>query len=91
MVVAESDDLRQFIREIAVRHERIWRDQAKAIREQLAELRALREESRRHWDENRREWEANRKQWEEAREESSAQRQALLHILDRLQNGGAAA
>ena len=68
--MAESDDLRLFIREILARHERIWRDQ-------LAELRALREAHDREWHENH--------------EEHRAQRQALLHILDRLQNGGAAA
>ena len=75
--MAESEDLRQFMREIAARHERVWREQADAIREQLAELRALREQSDREWRENR--------------DEHRAQRQALLHILDKLQNGGAAA
>ena len=68
--MAESDDLRLFIRDIQARHERVWRDQ-------LAELRALREAHDREWHENH--------------EEHRAQRQALLHILDRLQNGGAAA
>ena len=75
--MAESEDLRQFMREIAARHERVWREQADAIREQLAELRALREQSDREWRKNR--------------DEHRAQRQALLHILDNLQNGGAAA
>ena len=46
-------------------------------REQLAEMRALREESERYWRENR--------------EEQRAQRDALFRILDKLQNGGAAA
>ena len=68
--MAESDDLRQFMRAILTRHERVWRDQ-------LTELRALREAHDREWHENH--------------EEHRAQRQALLHILDRLQNGGAAA
>ena len=68
--MAESDDLRMFIREILARHERIWRDQ-------LAELRALREAHDREWHENH--------------EEHRAQRQALFRILDKLQNGGAAA
>ena len=68
--MAESDDLRMFIREILACHERIWRDQ-------LAELRALREAHDREWHENH--------------EVHRAQRQALLHILDRLQNGGAPA
>jgi len=75
--VAEGDDLRQFMRDIASRHERIWRDQARALNRAGDELRALREASDRRWEENR--------------EEHRAQTQALLHILDRLQNGGAAA
>ena len=66
----ESDDLRQFTRDIIARHERVWRDQ-------LAELRALRVEQDRQWRENR--------------EEQRAQREALFQILDKLQNGGAAA
>jgi hypothetical protein len=68
--VAESDDLRVFIREIVARHERVWRDE-------LAELRALREAHDREWHENH--------------EEHRAQREALFQILDKLQNGGAAA
>ncbi len=51
--MAESEDLRQFIRDIAARHERIWREQAAMFREMRAEsremiagLRDLREESR---------------------------------------------
>ena len=75
--MAERDDLRQFIRETIARHERVWREQADAIRQQLAELRALREEQDRHWYENR--------------EEHRAQREALFRILDELRNGGAAA
>lgn len=62
----ESDDLRQFIRDIATRHERIWGEQAQMLSEMRVELRQLREESRTHT-------------------------RALLHVLDRLENGGAAA
>ena len=75
--MAERDDLRLFIREIVARHERVWREQADAIRRQLAQLEALRE--------------AHDREWRENHEEQRAQRQALLHILDKLQNGGAAA
>lgn len=75
--MAETDDLRLFIRETVARHERVWREQADAIRRQLAQLEALRE--------------AHDRQWRENHEERRAQRQALLHILDKLQNGGAAA
>lgn len=75
--MAEGDDLRQFIRDIAARHERIWREQAKELREQSRALREATNELR----ETR----------EESREEHRAQREALFRILDRLQNGGAQA
>ena len=68
--VVEPEDLRQFIRDIASRHERIWREQAGMLREQAELLRALREETS---------------------ADHRAQIQALLHVLDRLENGGAAA
>lgn len=64
--VAESEDLRQFIRDIAARHERIWREQGDALRQVVAELR-------------------------DGRDEQRAQTQALLRVLDRLDNGGAQA
>lgn len=75
--MAETDDLRQFTRDIIARHERIWREQADAIRRQLAQLEAMRG--------------ASDREWREKHAEQRAQRQALLHILDKLQNGGAAA
>ena len=68
--MAESEDLRRFIREIVLRHERVWREQADAIRTQLAELRALREQ--------------NDREWRETHEEHRAQREALLRVLDKL-------
>lgn len=68
--MAESDDLRQFVRDIAARHERIWREQADILRGMLAELLARREETR---------------------EDHRARLQALLQVLDRLENGGASA
>jgi hypothetical protein len=71
--VAESDDLRTFIRDIAARHERIWRDQAEALREQSRALSEITNELR------------------DTRDERRVHTRALLEILDRLQNGGAAA
>ena len=68
--MADGDDLRLFIRDIATRHERIWSDQAQVLRELLVEMKALRKETH---------------------EDHRGQLQALMHILDRLQNGGAAA
>jgi hypothetical protein len=75
--MAESDDLRQFIRDIANRHDRIWRDirdefraERVVTRGMLAELQALRKENE---------------------VDHRAQLDALMHILDRLQNGGAQA
>jgi hypothetical protein len=47
-VVTESDDLKQFMRDIAARHERIWRDQANVLQQMLAELKDLRQESQAH-------------------------------------------
>ena len=64
--MAEAEDLRQFMRDIAIRHERIWREQADMLRELRIDMRDLREESR-------------------------SQTRALLHVLDRLENRGAAA
>ena len=71
--MAESNDLRTFIRDIAARHERIWRDQAEALREQSRALSEITNELR------------------DTRDERRAHTRALLEILDRLQNGGAAA
>jgi len=64
--MSESSDLRQFIREITTRHERVLRDL-------IAEMRGLRVDV------------------DDLREESRAQTRALLHVLDRLENGGAQA
>ena len=78
--MAESEDLRQFIRDIAARHERIWREQREEFRERRAESHAMLAGLREVQEGLR-----------EAREESRAQTQTLLHVLDRLGNGGAAA
>ena len=71
--MAERDDLRHFIRDIAIRHERIWREQSAILNESLVGLREVQQGLR------------------EVREESRAHTQALLRVLDRLENGGAQA
>jgi hypothetical protein len=71
--VAESDNLRPFIRDIAARHERIWREQAEMLRSQSRALDAITNELR------------------DTRDERVAQTRALLKVLDRLDEGGAAA
>jgi hypothetical protein len=96
--VAERDDLiaayREFIRENTLRFERALRSLAAEIREETRrvreEVRLQREESRQYfellWDQA----EEERRRTDDLLAESRAQRQALLHILDRLDNGGTA-
>ena len=79
--MAEADDLRQFIRETTLRFERAMRALSAEIRD---EVRQAREESRRYF-------EIENAKLDELLADNRAQRQALLHILDRLSNGGAAA
>lgn len=93
------EDLRRFLRELTVRHERAFGAMIQQLSKQTDELREQRVELR----EQRREWtqqmEVQRRQWtkqiEEQRrefvEESRAQRAALFRILDRLDGGGAEA
>jgi uncharacterized coiled-coil DUF342 family protein len=78
--MAESDDLRQFISDIANRHDRIWREQAKMYREQSALLREQSREIRKITTELR-----------DTRGERRAHTRALLQVLDRLEGGGAQA
>jgi hypothetical protein len=54
------------------------------------ETRTIHEELRAQREENRAYFEAPRAEIAEHREESRAQTKALLHILDRLENGGTA-
>jgi hypothetical protein len=82
--MAEGDDLRQFIREITTRHERVLRDL-------IAELRGLRVDVDDLREASRTQTRALQATVEENREEHRAQREALFRILDRLQNGGAQA
>ena len=71
--MAENDDLRQFMRDIAARHERVWRDQLAKVDRTIAGLDEVEQGLR------------------DVREESKAHTQALLRLLDRLENGGAQA
>lgn len=71
--MAESEDLREFIREITLRHERIWR-------EMKAEWHGVREESR-----------AVMAELVDTRDERQAHTRALWALVDKLENGGAAA
>ncbi len=61
------------MRDIATRHERIWRDQLAMLNRTLAGLDEVERGLR------------------DVREESKAHTQALLKVLDRLENGGAQA
>jgi hypothetical protein len=81
---------KEFIREMTLRIEAAMRAFGREMREMRGEMREMRAENRvyfkslqAHMD---RQWEETR----ELREENRAQTQALLHILDRLDNGGAA-
>jgi hypothetical protein len=78
--VAESDDLRTFIREVTLRFERGIERMSREIRADVAVIR----------EENRRYFEALDARTRDLHAESLAQRQALLRMLDRLDNGGAA-
>jgi hypothetical protein len=78
--VAESDDLRTFIREVTLRFERGIERMSREIRADVAVIR----------EENRRYFEALDERTLDLHAESLAQRQALLRMLDRLDNGGAA-
>ena len=77
--MAESDDLRAFIREIMARFDRGMAAQAARDKEYFEKLHSQGERESRRID--------------DLIHESRAQRQALLHILDEMRggNGGAAA
>jgi hypothetical protein len=89
--MAESDDLRTFIRELLLRFDRgmdaVYANLA-AVRE---EQRAAREESRRYFEAIRAEQKADREKLDEILAEGHAGRQALFKVLDRLDEGPATA
>jgi hypothetical protein len=78
--VSESDDLRTFIREITLRFERGMERISNKIHADIAVIR----------EENRRYFEALDERTRDLHAESVAQREALLRILDRFDNGGPA-
>ena len=75
--MTESEDLRTFIREILLRFDR--------------GMAQVREDSRRYFEILDARMEAEARRTDELVAESRAQRQALLHVLDQLSNGGPAA
>jgi hypothetical protein len=82
--VAESDDLRAFIRDLMARFDR-------GMESLVKEHAAAREESRRYFEVLHAQNERENKRVDDLLAESGAQRQALLHILDELRgNGGPA-
>ena len=78
--MTESSDLRQFMREILRRHERVWGEQARELKRQGERLERGTEALVTLIDEIR-----------DGRDEQRAQTRALMHILDKLENGGAQA
>ena len=86
--MTESEDLRQFIRDLTLRFERATQALSADIRE---EVRAARDELALHREDSRRYFEVQNAKLDEVIGENRAQTQALLHILDRLGNGGGAA
>ncbi len=79
-----AEPYKEFIREMTLRIER-------ALQAFAEQMRLNREESRRHLDRQSEECQEILKELRDLREESRAQRQALLRMIDRLDNGGAAA
>ena len=75
---------REFAREQTLRTERAFRGLSRQLREQPEELRAQHEENRGYFQ-------TIIAELRDLREEHRAQTQALLRILDRLDNGPAAA
>jgi hypothetical protein len=89
--VAERDEIieayREFIREQTLRFERAMRALSAEIR---ADTRGQREEMRLQREESRRYFERIDKRLDDLHDESRAQTLALLRVIDRLDNGGAA-
>ena len=74
---------REFIREQTPRFER-------AMRVLAAQVEDNREQTRLHREESRRYFERIDKRLDDLHDQSRAQTQALLHVIDRPDNGGAA-
>jgi hypothetical protein len=96
-VSGSTDDFREFTSQLILRFERSMGELVRELRQErevtLTELRDMRAEGRAFQGESRVFWAETRKFWEEMRdlrEESRMHRQALLQILDRLDDGGSA-
>jgi hypothetical protein len=86
--MAESDDLRTFIRELLLRFDRKWQV---IDAETERRFQAASEERRKYFETLDAKTDAEARRTDEIIAESRAQRQALLAILDRLDaNGGGA-
>ena len=83
----QSADFREFAHQLVLRFERAMGDLIAEMREERLEAS---EELRTAQAENRAYFERLDRKADEQIAESRAQRQALLHILDRLDNGGTA-
>ena len=85
---------REFAEQIVLRFERAMNGLVLEMREErrpvLEEVRLHRAESRSYFERLREGAEQDRRRTDELIAESRARRKALLHILDRLDNGGAA-
>ena len=81
---------REFIREMTLRIERAMREFGREMARMRTENRAFFEVMQGEFRELRQESQAQRDEIRDLREESRAQTQALLRILDRLDNGGTA-
>jgi len=82
--MSESDDLRTFIREITLRFER---GMDRISREIRADVAVVREENRHYFEALDRRAEEESRRTDDLIAESTAQRQALLHILDEMRGG----
>jgi hypothetical protein len=81
--MAESDDLRVFIRDLMARFDR-------GMDAVLRQQEILREENRRYFEEIAAHQRADRERLDEILAEGRAGRAALFAIIDRLDNGGPA-
>ena len=91
----QHDDLiaayREFISQNTLRFERAMRSLAAEIRSEVQLARKeLRNDIRLQREESRAYFEQQSRRLDDLLEENRAQRKALLHILDKLDNGGAA-
>jgi hypothetical protein len=83
-VAEPAEPYKEFIREMTLRIERVMREFSR-------EMRTMHEENGRRFDRVDAQLRDQREEFRDLREESRAQTQALLRVIDRLDNGGGAA